>query len=139
MSGTGIIDVVVVTGGDPLTPVAVGVTAPPPPQPTVVNVASSPQTPVAVGVTAPPPAQPIIIGITTGDPLTPVAVNVNTGNLGGPGPPGPAGPAGPAGPPGPQGPLFPDAPINSLAYGRNDAAWVRVLAITNDILDAGNF
>jgi hypothetical protein len=34
---------------------------------------------------------------------------------------------------------FPEAPIDTLAYGRQDAGWTRVLAITNDILDGGNF
>ena len=34
---------------------------------------------------------------------------------------------------------FPEAPENHLAYGRMDAAWTRVLAISNDILDGGNF
>jgi hypothetical protein len=32
-----------------------------------------------------------------------------------------------------------DAPIDGLAYGRQDASWSRVLAITGDLLDGGNF
>jgi hypothetical protein len=53
------------------------------------------------------------------------------------GPPGPAGPPGPQGPPGDS--WGSEAPQNHLAYGRMDAAWTRVLAITGDILDGGNF
>jgi hypothetical protein len=34
---------------------------------------------------------------------------------------------------------MPDAPSDSLSYGRKDAAWVRVLASSDDILDGGNF
>ena len=69
------------------------------------------------------------------------------------GPPGPTGPAGPAGPTGPAGPAGPEgpegppgtgggiaeAPSDSLAYGRLNAAWARVLAITGDVLDGGNY
>jgi hypothetical protein len=51
---------------------------------------------------------------------------------------GPAGPAGPQGNPGPPGGIG-EAPADSLAYGRLNAAWQRVLAISNDVLDGGNF
>jgi hypothetical protein len=34
---------------------------------------------------------------------------------------------------------FAEAPMDHLTYGRVDAAWSRVLAITEDLLDAGNF
>jgi hypothetical protein len=32
-----------------------------------------------------------------------------------------------------------EAPSDALAYGRRSAAWVRVLAITDDVCDGGNF
>ena len=32
-----------------------------------------------------------------------------------------------------------DAPSNGTTYGRMNAAWTRVLAITGDVLDGGNF
>jgi hypothetical protein len=54
------------------------------------------------------------------------------------GPQGPTGPAGPAGPTGPPG-SFVDAPTDSTTYGRLNGNWVRVLAVTGDILDGGNF
>lgn len=85
----------------------------------------------------------------------PVVIAGRTGPAGpAGGPTGPAGPSGPQGiPGGPTGPLgptgatglqgagaeFPEAPINSLAYGRLNANWARVLAITNDVLDGGNY
>jgi hypothetical protein len=34
---------------------------------------------------------------------------------------------------------LPEAPVDTLAYGRKDAGWTRVLAITGDIFDGGNF
>jgi hypothetical protein len=34
---------------------------------------------------------------------------------------------------------FPEAPIDSTSYGRMNAGWTRVLAITGDVLDGGNF
>jgi hypothetical protein len=34
---------------------------------------------------------------------------------------------------------FPEAPINGLMYGRQSASWQRALALTNDVLDGGNF
>jgi phage gp45-like len=53
------------------------------------------------------------------------------------GPPGPEGPPGPQGPPGDS--WGSEAPLDGLAYGRQSATWHRVLAITGDILDGGNF
>jgi hypothetical protein len=34
---------------------------------------------------------------------------------------------------------IPEAPTDGLMYGRQSAAWQRALAITNDLLDGGNF
>jgi Collagen triple helix repeat (20 copies) len=73
-----------------------------------------------------------------------------------PGPPGPRGPQGPMGvhgnpgPPGPQGPEgppgemqvvggVPEAPTNSVAYGRYNTTWTAVLRVSNDVIDGGNF
>lgn len=56
-----------------------------------------------------------------------------------PGSPGLPGPPGSTGPAGPTGPGIPEAPLTSTTWGRMDAAWERVLAITGDLLDGGNF
>lgn len=34
---------------------------------------------------------------------------------------------------------IPEAPINSIAYGRRDAAWTQVIMSTGDVVDGGNF
>jgi hypothetical protein len=34
---------------------------------------------------------------------------------------------------------IPEAPANSVAYGRENTTWVPVLALSGDILDGGNF
>lgn len=65
-------------------------------------------------------------------------INV-TGEPGSEGPPGPQGPQGPQGTPGTGTGYITEAPNNGLAYGRQSLAWSRVLAITGDILDGGNF
>jgi hypothetical protein len=79
----------------------------------------------------------------------PVVIAGHTGPAGGPtGATGPSGvtgafggPTGDVGPTGPTGSIggFVEAPINTLAYGRMDATWTRVLAVNNDVLDGGNF
>lgn len=67
-----------------------------------------------------------------------------------PGPPGVTGATGPAGPTGPVGPQGPpgtsgsgggieDAPVDTFAYGRRDAAWIQVLKTSGDIVDGGNY
>lgn len=88
------------------------------------------------------------------------AVEASGGGSGGDGagpagPPGPTGPTGPQGPQGPQGPpgptgpqgpagsgeggIVPEAPADSVAYGRYNVAWTPVLRVSGDIVDGGNF
>jgi Collagen triple helix repeat (20 copies) len=63
------------------------------------------------------------------------------------GPTGPQGVQGPLGPQGPEGPPgemqvvggVPEAPTDSIAYGRYNTAWSPVLRISGDVLDGGNF
>jgi len=34
---------------------------------------------------------------------------------------------------------IPEAPVDTLAYGRKDASWIRVLMASGDVVDGGNF
>jgi Phage protein Gp138 N-terminal domain len=54
------------------------------------------------------------------------------------GPPGPQGPPGPPGTGGSGGGIA-EAPLDGVAYGRQNATWTHVLMATNDIVDGGNF
>jgi len=107
----------------------------------------------ATGLTG--PTGGVGVGGGTG-PTGPAGTATATGATGptGPvaGPTGPVGPTGPAGPTtistdtpnmarlGSDGRLFVlDATSDSLAYGRLNQNWARVLAVSNDVLDGGNY
>jgi hypothetical protein len=64
--------------------------------------------------------------------------NITVAGQPGQGLPGPPGPVGPQGPPGPSG-SGDEAPIDDNAYGRSNAAWLRVLKYSGDVVDGGNF
>lgn len=76
----------------------------------------------AIDVFAPPP-EPIVVDVITG-----------IGPAGPPGPQGPQGEVGPEGPQGEPGDSFPDAPEDSLTYGRRNLDWSRVVAVTGDTM-----
>jgi hypothetical protein len=63
------------------------------------------------------------------------------GPQGVPGPQGPPGATGPQGPPGTAGSGggIPEAPQDSVAYGRINASWIRVVMSSGDVVDGGNY